>query len=446
MIFENLAEKLQNTFSGLKNRGKLSEKDVELALKEVRLALLEADVNYKVVKTFTERVRTRAVGEEVLKSLTPAQQVIKIVYDELTALMGGAVSGLNLSHSPSNIMMVGLQGAGKTTTAGKLARNLKENGRRPLLVACDIYRPAAIKQLQVVGSQVGVEVFSVADQKPVSIAKAALKYANQNGYDVIIIDTAGRLHIDEDLMQELVDIKSALNPQEILFIADAMTGQDAVNVADSFNQRLDISGVILTKMDGDARGGAALSIREVVGKPIKYASFGEKLDSLEAFHPDRMTSRILGMGDLGTILEKAQKAIDEKDAQQMMDKLTTDDFNLEDFYNQMQQMKKMGPLNQLLEMVPGMNKQLKGQDLSGAEDEMKKIEAMINSMTNKERRQPDIIDASRKKRIAVGSGVKVQDVNKLLKQFSETKKMMRQFGGLATGKGKRKIRMPFFGK
>ncbi|MDD4263688.1 MAG: signal recognition particle protein, partial [Firmicutes bacterium] len=333
-----------------------------------------------------------------------------------------------------------------TTTAGKLARNLKENGRRPLLVACDIYRPAAIKQLQVVGSQVGVEVFSVADQKPVSIAKAALKYANQNGYDVIIIDTAGRLHIDEDLMQELVDIKSALNPQEILFIADAMTGQDAVNVADSFNQRLDISGVILTKMDGDARGGAALSIREVVGKPIKYASFGEKLDSLEAFHPDRMTSRILGMGDLGTILEKAQKAIDEKDAQQMMDKLTTDDFNLEDFYNQMQQMKKMGPLNQLLEMVPGMNKQLKGQDLSGAEDEMKKIEAMINSMTNKERRQPDIIDASRKKRIAVGSGVKVQDVNKLLKQFSETKKMMRQFGGLATGKGKRKIRMPFFGK
>lgn len=445
MIFENLAEKLQNTFSNLKKHGKLSEKDVELALKEVRLALLEADVNYKVVKTFTEKVKTRAVGEEVLKSLTPAQQVIKIVYDELTGLMGGSVSGLDLSHSPAVIMMVGLQGAGKTTTSGKLAKSIKEKGRRPLLVACDIYRPAAVKQLQVVGSQVGVEVFNLPGEKPVAIAKAAIKHANQNGFDVIIVDTAGRLHIDEELMQELVDIKVTLNPQEILFVADAMTGQDAVNVADSFNQRLDISGVVLTKMDGDARGGAALSIRQVVGKPIKYASFGEKLDALEAFHPDRMSSRILGMGDLGTILEKAQQAIDEKDAQQMMEKLTTDDFNLEDFYDQMQQMKKMGPLNQLLEMVPGMNK-LKGQDLSAAEDEMKHIEAIINSMTIKERRQPDIIDASRKKRIANGSGAKVQDVNKLLKQFGETKKMMKQFGGLASGKGKRKLRMPFFGK
>ena len=445
MIFENLAEKLQNTFSSLKNRGKLSEKDVEAALKEVRLALLEADVNYKVVKTFTEKVRSRAVGEEVLKSLTPAQQVIKIVYDELTALMGGSVSSLDLSHSPSVIMMVGLQGAGKTTTAGKLAKSIKERGRRPLLVACDIYRPAAIKQLQVVGSQVGVEVFSLEKEKPVAIAKAALKHAALNGFDVIIIDTAGRLHIDEELMNELVEIKGTVKPHEILFIADAMTGQDAVKVADSFNQRLDITGVILTKMDGDARGGAALSIREVVGKPIKYASFGEKFDSLEPFHPDRMASRILGMGDLGTILEKAQQAIDEKEAQKMMDKLTKDSFNLEDFYEQLQQMKKMGPLNQLLEMVPGMGKQLKGQDLSGAEGEMKRIEAIINSMTVKERRQPEIIDASRKRRIANGAGVKVQDVNKLLKQFGETKKMMKHFGGLATGKGKRKIKMPFFG-
>jgi len=445
VIFENLAEKLQNTFSSLKNRGKLSEKDVEAALKEVRLALLEADVNYKVVKTFTEKVRSRAVGEEVLKSLTPAQQVIKIVYDELTALMGGSVSSLDLSHSPSVIMMVGLQGAGKTTTAGKLAKSIKERGRRPLLVACDIYRPAAIKQLQVVGSQVGVEVFSLEKEKPVAIAKAALKHAALNGFDVIIIDTAGRLHIDEELMNELVEIKGTVKPHEILFIADAMTGQDAVNVADSFNQRLDITGVILTKMDGDARGGAALSIREVVGKPIKYASFGEKFDSLEPFHPDRMASRILGMGYLGTILEKAQQAIDEKEAQKMMDKLTKDSFNLEDFYEQLQQMKKMGPLNQLLEMVPGMGKQLKGQDLSGAEGEMKRIEAIINSMTVKERRQPEIIDASRKRRIANGAGVKVQDVNKLLKQFGETKKMMKHFSGLATGKGKRKIKMPFFG-
>lgn len=446
MIFENLAGKLQNTFDNLKRRGKLNEKDVELALKEVRLALLEADVNYKVVKTFTERVKTRAVGEEVLKSLTPAQQVVKIVYDELTSLMGGTTSQLNLSRSPSVIMMVGLQGAGKTTTAGKLAKSIKEKGRRPLLVACDIYRPAAIKQLQVVGGQVGVEVFSLEGKKPVSIAEAAYKHANLNGFDVLIVDTAGRLHIDEELMQELVDLKTFLKPEEILFVADAMTGQDAVNVADSFNQSLDISGVVLTKMDGDARGGAALSIREVVGKPIKFASFGEKLDSLEQFHPDRMSSRILGMGDLGTILEKAQQAIDEKDAAQLMEKLTTNDFNLEDFYDQMQQMKKMGPLNQLLDMVPGMSK-MKGQtDFSAAEKEMGQIEAIINSMTLQERRQPDLIDASRKKRIASGSGTRIQDVNKLLKQFGETKKLMKQFGGLAGSKGKRKLRMPFIGR
>ncbi len=442
-MFENLAEKLQNTFANLKRRGKLTEKDVDLALKEVRLALLEADVNYKVVKKFTERVRERAIGEEVLKSLTPAQQVVKIVYDELTILMGGTTAQLNLSHSPSVIMLVGLQGAGKTTTAGKLAKNIKERGRRPLLVACDIYRPAAIKQLQVVGGQVEVEVFSQENQKPVGIADAALKYANKNGFDVVIIDTAGRLHIDEELMQELIDIKSAVEPQEILFIADAMTGQDAVNVADSFNKNLEISGVVLTKMDGDARGGAALSIREVVGKPIKFVSFGEKLDSLEPFHPDRMASRILGMGDLNTILEKAQKAIDEKEAAAMVQKITTDDFNLEDFYEQMQQMKKMGPLDQLLGMVPGMNK-LKGQaNFETAEKEMKQIEAIINSMTPNERRKPAIIDASRKKRIANGAGVRAQDVNKLLKQFNETKKLMRQFGGLG-GKGKRKMGMPFF--
>ncbi len=443
MIFENLADKLQNTFNNLKRRGKLTEKEVELALKEVRLALLEADVNHKVVKSFTERVKNRAIGEEVLKSLTPAQQVVKIVYDELTSLMGGSAAQLNLSYSPSIIMMVGLQGAGKTTTAGKLARTIKEKGRRPLLVACDVYRPAAVKQLQVVGNQIGVNVFSQEGQKPVSIAQAGIKYANQNGFDVIIIDTAGRLHVDEELMQELVDLKTSFKPQEILFVADAMTGQDAVNVAASFNERLDISGIILTKMDGDARGGAALSIREVVGKPIKFAAFGEKLDALEIFHPDRMASRILGMGDLGTILEKAQQAIDEKEAAQLVQKLTTDDFNLEDFYEQMQQMKKMGPLNQLMDMVPGMNK-MKGQaDFSAAEKEMKQLEAIINSMTPKERRQPDLIDASRKKRIANGSGAKVQDVNRLLKQFGETKKVMKQFGGLSQ-KGKKKFKMPFF--
>ena len=443
MIFENLADKLQNTFNNLKRRGKLTEKEVELALKEVRLALLEADVNHKVVKSFTERVKNRAIGEEVLKSLTPAQQVVKIVYDELTSLMGGSAAQLNLSYSPSIIMMVGLQGAGKTTTAGKLARTIKEKGRRPLLVACDVYRPAAVKQLQVVGNQIGVNVFSQEGQKPVSIAQAGIKYANQNGFDVIIIDTAGRLHVDEELMQELVDLKTSFKPQEILFVADAMTGQDAVNVAASFNERLDISGIILTKMDGDARGGAALSIREVVGKPIKFAAFGEKLDALEIFHPDRMASRILGMGDLGTILEKAQQAIDEKEAAQLVQKLTTDDFNLEDFYDQMQQMKKMGPLNQLMDMVPGMNK-MKGQaDFSAAEKEMKQLEAIINSMTPKERRQPDLIDASRKKRIANGSGARVQDVNRLLKQFGETKKVMKQFGGLSQ-KGKKKFKMPFF--
>ncbi len=443
MIFENLADKLQNTFNNLKRRGKLTEKEVELALKEVRLALLEADVNHKVVKSFTERVKNRAIGEEVLKSLTPAQQVVKIVYDELTSLMGGSAAQLNLSYSPSIIMMVGLQGAGKTTTAGKLARTIKEKGRRPLLVACDVYRPAAVKQLQVVGNQIGVNVFSQEGQKPVSIAQAGIKYANQNGFDVIIIDTAGRLHVDEELMQELVDLKTSFKPQEILFVADAMTGQDAVNVAASFNERLDISGIILTKMDGDARGGAALSIREVVGKPIKFAAFGEKLDALEIFHPDRMASRILGMGDLGTILEKAQQAIDEKEAAQLVQKLTTDDFNLEDFYEQMQQMKKMGPLNQLMDMVPGMNK-MKGQaDFSAAEKEMKQLEAIINSMTPKERRQPDLIDASRKKRIANGSGARVQDVNRLLKQFGETKKVMKQFGGLSQ-KGKKKFKMPFF--
>jgi signal recognition particle subunit SRP54 len=443
VIFENLADKLQNTFNNLKRRGKLTEKEVELALKEVRLALLEADVNHKVVKSFTERVKNRAIGEEVLKSLTPAQQVVKIVYDELTSLMGGSAAQLNLSYSPSIIMMVGLQGAGKTTTAGKLARTIKEKGRRPLLVACDVYRPAAVKQLQVVGNQIGVNVFSQEGQKPVSIAQAGIKYANQNGFDVIIIDTAGRLHVDEELMQELVDLKTSFKPQEILFVADAMTGQDAVNVAASFNERLDISGIILTKMDGDARGGAALSIREVVGKPIKFAAFGEKLDALEIFHPDRMASRILGMGDLGTILEKAQQAIDEKEAAQLVQKLTTDDFNLEDFYEQMQQMKKMGPLNQLMDMVPGMNK-MKGQaDFSAAEKEMKQLEAIINSMTPKERRQPDLIDASRKKRIANGSGARVQDVNRLLKQFGETKKVMKQFGGLSQ-KGKKKFKMPFF--
>lgn len=446
MVFESLSEKLQKALSKLKGKGKLSEKDVDLAMREVRLALLEADVNFKVVKDFIKNVKERAIGSEVMESLTPGQYVIKIVNDELTKLMGESQAKLTFSSSPPTvILMSGLQGAGKTTTAGKLALNLKKQNKRPLLVACDVYRPAAIKQLEVVGERVGVPVFSMGDKhNPVDIAKASLEHGKKHGNDVIIIDTAGRLHIDEDLMNEIVNIHDAVNPKEILLVLDAMTGQDAVNVADAFNQRLGITGVILTKLDGDARGGAALSLRAVTNKPIKFVGMGEKLDDLEPFYPDRMASRILGMGDVLSLIEKAQANIDEKKALELEKKIRTAQFTFDDFLDQLEQMKNLGPLDQFLGMIPGVNsKALKGLDVN--DKDLARLEAIIKSMTKKERENPDIIDSSRRRRIANGSGTNVQDVNKLLKQFKETKKMMKKFTEMEkTMKKKGKIGFPFF--
>lgn len=446
MVFESLSEKLQNALGKLKGKGKLNEKDLDAAMREVRLALLEADVNFKVVKDFIKSVKERAIGSEVLESLTPGQQVIKIVNDELTRLMGDKEEKLNFSSSPPTvILMCGLQGAGKTTTTGKLAYNLKKQNKRPLLVACDIYRPAAIKQLEVVGERVGVPVFSMGNKHdPVDIAKASLEHGKKHGNDVIIIDTAGRLHIDEELMEEIKNIHEAVNPKEVLLVLDAMTGQDAVNVADSFNSALGISGVILTKLDGDARGGAALSIRAVTQKPIKFVGMGEKLDQLEAFHPDRMASRILGMGDVLSLIEKAQANMDEKKAMELEKKMRTAQFTFDDFLDQLEQMKNMGPLDQLLGMMPGVNsKALKGLDVN--EKDLLRVEAVIKSMTKKERENPDIIDSSRRKRIAMGSGTNVQEVNKLLKQFKETKKMMKKFTDMEkTMKKKGKLGFPFF--
>ncbi|KLU40625.1 MAG: signal recognition particle [Peptococcaceae bacterium 1109] len=430
MAFDNLAARLQETMKKLRGKGRLSEKDVDEALREVRLALLEADVNYKVVRDFVKRVKERAVGEEVLSSLTPGQQVIKIVNDELTTLMGGTVAKLQLaSRPPSIIMMVGLQGAGKTTTAAKLARLLKGQGHRPLLVAADIYRPAAIKQLMVLGEQIQVPVFSMGEQNPVDIAKAAVSHAGAHSNDVIIIDTAGRLHVDEALMEELVQIREAVSPHEILLVVDSMTGQDAVNVAETFNSRLDIGGVVLTKLDGDARGGAALSVKAVTGKPIKFAGVSEKMDGLEPFHPDRMASRILGMGDVLTLIEKAVSTVDEEKAKQLAHKLKEAEFTLEDFLEQLEQLKRMGPLDQILGMLPGMGgmKQLKNLDVD--ESHLKRIEAIINSMTPEERRNPQIIGGSRRRRIAQGSGTRVQEVNRLLKQFEQTRQLMKQLTG-----------------
>lgn len=445
MVFESLSEKLQNALGKLKGRGKLSEKDLDLAMREVRLALLEADVNFKVVKDFIKTVKERALGSEVMESLTPGQQVIKIVNEELTKLMGDKESKINFASSPPTvILMCGLQGAGKTTTTGKLAFNLKKQNKRPLLVACDIYRPAAIKQLEVVGERVGVPVFSMGDKiNPVDIAKAAMEHGKKHGNDVIIVDTAGRLHIDEVLMDEIKNIHDAINPKEVLLVLDAMTGQDAVNVAESFNEKLSITGVILTKLDGDARGGAALSIRAVTNKPIKFVGMGEKLDQLEPFYPDRMASRILGMGDVLTLIEKAQANMDEKKALELEKKFRTSQFTFDDFLDQLEQMKSMGPLDQLLGMMPGVNaKALKGLDVN--ERDISRIEAVIKSMTKKERENPDIIDSSRRKRIATGSGTNVQDVNKLLKQFKETKKMMRKFTDMEkTMKKKGKFGFPF---
>ena len=446
MVFESLSEKLQNALGKLKGKGKLSEKDVDAAMREVRLALLEADVNFKVVKDFIKTVKERSIGVEVMESLTPGQQVVKIVNEELTNLMGEKEIKLNFSSSPPTvILMCGLQGAGKTTTTGKLALNLKNQNKRPLLVACDVYRPAAIKQLEVVGERVEVPVFTMGDKvDPVDIAKAALEHGKKNGNDVIIIDTAGRLHIDETLMTEIKNIHEAVNPDEVLLVLDAMTGQDAVNVADSFNQTLGITGVILTKLDGDARGGAALSIRAVTKKPIKFVGMGEKFDQLEPFHPNRMASRILGMGDVLSLIEKAQANIDTKKAMELEQKIRNQQFSFDDFLDQLEQMKSLGPIDELMGMIPGMNsKALKGLDVN--EKDIDRIKAIIQSMTKKERDNPDMIDSSRRKRIAKGSGSTVQDVNKILKQFKETKKMMKKFTDMEkTMKKKGKLGLPFF--
>ena len=442
MPFSNLAARLQETLNKLKGRGKLTEKDVELALREVRLALLEADVNYKVVKDFVTKVKERAVGHEVLSSLSPAQQVIKIVYEELTTLMGGTQSKINLSPKPPTIiMMVGLQGAGKTTTSGKLAYSFKNKGHRPLLVAADIYRPAAIKQLMVVGEQINVPVFSLGEINPVEIAKAAISHANKHGNDIVIIDTAGRLHIDTELMDELKQIKHEVKPHEILLIVDAMTGQEAVNVAQSFDEQLGIDGVILTKLDGDARGGAALSIKAVTNKPIKFATVSEKMEGLEVFHPDRMASRIRGRGDGLSLSEKAEASFDAQKAKELSEKMRQDSFTLEDFKEQLDQIKKMGPLDQLIGMIPGMGKVKQLQNMDVDEGHLKKIEAIINSMTVEERRNPDIIGGSRRRRIAAGSGTTVQDVNRLLKQFNQTRQLMKQFAGME--KRAKKSKGPF---
>ena len=430
MIFEGLSDKLQNAFGKLRSKGKLTEADVKTAMREVKMALLEADVNFKVVKDFVKVVQERCVGEEVLKSLTPGQMVVKIVNEELTALMGDVQSKLTYSSQPPTvIMMVGLQGAGKTTTSGKLGGYLKKDGKSPLLVACDVYRPAAIKQLQVVGEKLDLPVFTMGDQvSPVEIAKKALEHAKSHSNDVVIIDTAGRLHVDEVLMQELKDIKTQVNPQEILLVVDSMTGQDAVNVSESFNEILGVDGVVLTKLDGDTRGGAALSIGAVTQKPIKFIGMGEKLDNLEPFYPDRMASRILGMGDVLSLIEKAESALDLEKAKELGQKLKKNEMDFEDFLMQLEQVQNLGPLDKLLELVPGMGN-LKGQigDLDSKGKEINRTKAIIQSMTLEERRNPQILNASRKKRIARGSGTSVQDVNRLIKQFNEMKKMMKMF-------------------
>ncbi|ADQ46567.1 signal recognition particle protein [Caldicellulosiruptor kronotskyensis 2002] len=442
-MFSSLSEKLQDVFKKLRGKGKLTEKDIKEAMKEVKLALLEADVNYKVVKDFINTVTQKAVGEEVLESLTPAQQVIKIVYDEMVNLLGGSDTKLAFSPSGFSIyMLVGLQGSGKTTTAGKLAGLLKRQGKNPLLVACDIYRPAAIKQLEIVAQKVGVKCFADYNSKDaVKIAKEGIEFAKASRCDVAIVDTAGRLHINQELMDELVAIKNAIKPTEILLVLDAMTGQDAVNVAAAFNEQLGIDGIIMTKLDGDTRGGAALSVKAITGKPIKFAGVGEKMEDLEAFHPDRMASRILGMGDILTLIEKAQEAIDQKKAEELEKKLRSMQFTLEDFLDQLKQIKKMGPLSQIISMIPGVK--LKGDvDFDAGEKELKKIEAIINSMTKEERQDPSIINSSRKRRIAMGSGTTVQDVNRLLRQFEDMKRMMKQFSNPSFAK-KGKFKFPF---
>lgn len=438
MAFEGLSDKLTAAFKRLRSKGKLTESDVKEAMREVRMALLEADVNFKVAKEFTSRVTEKAIGSEVLESLTPAQQVIKIVNDELTELMGGTQSRIaSASKPPCIIMLCGLQGSGKTTHAGKLARLLKSEGRRPMLVACDIYRPAAIEQLKVVGDKAGVPVFEMGQIDAVTIATKAIAEARDHGNDIVIIDTAGRLHIDEKLMQELQDVKEAVNPHEILLVIDAMTGQDAVNVAESFNDALGIDGVILTKLDGDTRGGAALSVRAVTGKPIKFVGTGEKLDELEPFYPDRMASRILGMGDVLSFIEKAEKQIDERKAMELEQKIRSSTFDFNDLLEQFNQMKKMGSLKSLISMIPGMERQLADTEID--ERQIDRTMAIIKSMTPQERANPKILNAGRRRRIAAGCGMKVEDVNRLVKQLDMMQQMFKQLGGKGMGRRRRNM-------
>lgn len=442
MAFESLSDKLQNAFKKLTGRGKLNEKDIKTAMREVKLALLEADVNFLVVKNFIKDVTERAIGQDVLNSLTPGQQVVKIVNEELTSLMGKESTKLNISpKKPTVIMLLGLQGAGKTTMAGKLAGMLKKQSKKVLLAACDIYRPAAIKQLQVLGEQLDISVYEKGTQKPVQTAKEAFRKAQDEGTDFLIIDTAGRLHIDEELMSELTEIKQELKPSELLLVVDAMTGQDAVNVAEKFNNDLDITGVILTKLDGDTRGGAALSIRAVTGKPIKFAGIGEKLTDIEPFYPERMASRILGMGDVLTLIEKAESAIDEEKAKELEEKIKSQKFSLDDFLEQFSQMRKMGSMNDIMGMLPGVSGKMANAEID--EKQIDRMEAIIKSMTMRERENPNIINASRKKRIAAGSGTKIQDVNKLLNQFEATKKMMKQFTDMSKKGKKGLFKLPF---
>ena len=446
MAFESLSNKLQEVFKQLRSKGKLTEDDVKTAMREVKIALLEADVNFKIVKQFIKKVTERAVGTQVLEGLNPGQQVIKIVNEELIDLMGTTQSKLTFANRPPTVyMMVGLQGAGKTTSSGKLAGLLRKQGKNPLLVACDVYRPAAIKQLQVVAKTYNIAVFEMGDKiSPVEISKKALEYAAEQKHDVVLVDTAGRLHINEELMEELKNIKTAIRPQEILLVVDAMTGQDAVTVAESFDSQLGIDGIILTKLDGDARGGAALSVRSVTNKPIKYIGMGEKMEDLEPFYPDRMASRILGMGDVLSLIEKAQQNFDEKQAMELQKKMRENDFTLDDFLEQMQQVKKMGPIKDLLGMIPGMS-QINMEALNQVDPakEMSRTEAIIQSMTKEERANPSILNGPRKKRIANGCGRSIADVNRLLKQFEELKKLMRQMNDMQKGK-KGKFKIPFF--
>ena len=452
MAFDSLTEKLQNVFKNLRGKGKLTEDDVKEALREVKMALLEADVNFKVVKKFVKDVQERAIGQDVMNGLNPGQMVIKIVNEELIRLMGSDTTEIKLQPGKAKtvIMMAGLQGAGKTTTTAKLAGKFKLKGKKPLLVACDVYRPAAIKQLQINGEKQGVEVFTMGEnQKPANIARAALEYANKNGHDLIILDTAGRLHVDEDMMAELQEIKAAVEVHQSILVVDAMTGQDAVNVADSFNQKIGIDGVIVTKLDGDTRGGAALSIKAVTGCPILYVGMGEKLSDLEQFYPDRMASRILGMGDVLSLIEKASEEIDEEQAKKMTEKIKKAQFDFDDYLESMSQMKKMGGLGSVMGMLPGLGNlggrgKMPEVDTDEAEKKMAKIEAIIHSMTPEERANPDLLNPSRKHRIAKGAGVDIAEVNRTVKQFNEMRKMMKQLPGMFGGKGKKgRFRMPF---